>query len=266
VPREEATRSLVNSLNSLVNTELHSITTTFVGVCFEMASISALQRNLDLLLEQRCNNFFVTICLGPGCAGAVEMATCVLFESKCCPRLTFAGQCLAFAPALAEALRKSTTLTCLGLDDATLGKAEMERLALCLCENASVRKLGFIASLKKDESMVIFAKYLPRMSFLHSLYLSGYEFGEAGERALVQVLEQGDHSLNALCLQDKPMLQKYVDFLLLVKKNGGKPAISQSSGMKWIELLARASDCDNADPPSALYFTLCSDPGRLGNL
>jgi hypothetical protein len=142
----------------------------------------------------------------------------------------------------------------------------MERLALCLCQNASVTHLRFITSFEGDESMVIFAKHLPRMSFLRTLYLSGNESGEAGERAPVEVLEQGDHSLNALFLQDKPILQKYVDFLLFLKKNGGKPAISQSSRMKWIELLARASDCDDEGPPSALYFTLCSDPGRFENV
>jgi hypothetical protein len=48
---------------------------------------------------------------------------------------------------------------------------------------------------------------------LRSLRLSGNEFGEAGERALVEVLEQGNHSLDALLLEDKPILQKYVDFL-----------------------------------------------------
>jgi hypothetical protein len=105
------------------------------------------------------------------------------------------------------------------------------------------------------------------MSFLRSLHLSGNKSGEAGERALVEVLEQGDHSLHdGLTLEDKPILQKHVAFLLFVKKNGGKPAVSQSSRMKWIELLAQASDCDDEEPPSALCFTFCSDPGRFENL
>jgi hypothetical protein len=263
VPRQEATTSVVVALNSVANTEaLSSI--AFISVYFDMASISALQRNLDRLLEQCCN--LKNIYLGRGCDGAVEMAACVLFKSKC-RRLSFSRQCLAFTPALAEALCKSASLNKLVFEHVNLDKAEMERLALCLCENASVAELLFRTSFKGDECMVVFAKYLPRMSFLRSLCLGGNEFGEAGERALVEVLEQGDHSLNNLFLEDdKPILQKYVDFLLDVKRNGGKPAISQSSGMKWIELLARASDYDDEDPPSALYFTLCSDPDRFENL
>jgi hypothetical protein len=138
-----------------------------------MASISALQGNfLDRLLEQERCNLESIYHLGRGCDGAVEMATCLLFKSKCCLRLTVADQCLAFTPALAEALCKSAFLDRLLFRHATLDKAEMERLALCLCENASVAHLGFSACFKGDESMVVFAKHLPRMSFLRCLELS----------------------------------------------------------------------------------------------
>jgi hypothetical protein len=257
VPREEATRSLVRSLNSLVMVNTKALQAlSFDHVHFEMASISAIQDNLHRLFDEGCNY----IHLGRGCDGEVEKALCVLFESKC--RWIFIDQqCLAFTPDLAVALRKSTSLESLTFDRVTFDKAGMELLALGLCDNSSITTLTLNGTFQGDESIVIFAKYLPSMSHLRYLRLEGNEFGEAGERALVEVLEQGDHSLNALFLEEKSILQKYVNFLLWVKRNRGKPA-----RLKWIELLTRASDCDDEDPPSALYFTLCSDPGRFENI
>jgi hypothetical protein len=142
----------------------------------------------------------------------------------------------------------------------------MERLAPCLCENASVATLIFRTSFQGDETMLAFAKHLPGMCHLRSLTLEGNEFGDKGKRALFEVLEKEDHCLDKLelTLEGEPTsLQKYVDFLLWLKKNGGKKTISHSSRMKWIELLDRFN---NDEDPSALYFILCSDPGRLKNL
>jgi hypothetical protein len=113
-----------------------------------------------------------------------------------------------------------------------------------------------------DESMVAFAKCLPGMSHLRHLTLGGGEFGEAGERALVEVLEEGVHSILDLTLEGKPpSLQNYINFLLWLKNIGGKRAISSCSRMKWIDLLSHLT---NDEDPSTLYFTpLRSDPGRV---
>jgi hypothetical protein len=63
--------------------------------------------------------------------------------------------------------------------------------------------------------MLAFVKYLPGMSHVRSLTLEGNEFGEAGERALVQALEAKLHCLDELRLIGKPSsLQSYIDFLL----------------------------------------------------
>jgi hypothetical protein len=103
------------------------------------------------------------------------------------------------------------------------------------------------------------------MSHLRHLRLVGNEVGEAGERALVEVLEEGVHSLSELTLEGKPpsYLQYYIDFLLWLKKFGGKRAISNCSRMKWIDLLAHIT---NYEDISATYFTLRSDPSRFVNL
>jgi hypothetical protein len=145
---------------------------------------------------------------------------------------------------------------------------DMERLALCLCTTSSIQVLRLINSFKGDESMVAFVKHLPGMSNLRSLTLERNEFGDAGERALIDALEgeKQDHSLEELRLVGKPTsLQNYVDFLLWLKRNGGRKAISSSTPMKLIELLAHLDTDDDRDP-SAVYFTLCSDPGRFENL
>jgi hypothetical protein len=260
VPREEATTSFVRSLNSLVATEA-LVLLSFANVYFEIASISALQHNLDRLLDQGCNFNIIEFC---NCKGEVGMATCVLLKSKC-RSLEIIRQRLTFTPALAEALRKSASLAFLTFKQVTFDKAEMERLALCLCENASIKYLTLNGAFQEDESMVAFVKYLPEMCHLRSLTLEGNEFGEKGKRALFEVLEKEDHCLDELRLEGQPTsLQNYVHFLLWLKKNGGNKAISRSSRMKWIELLVRFNN-DEA-PPSALYFILCSDPGRFENL
>jgi hypothetical protein len=186
-----------------------------------------------------------------------------LLQSKC-QSLQLNRQRLTFTPDLAEAIRESTSLAFLYFHEATLDKAEMERLALCLCENASVATLIFSTTFRGDESMVAFVKHLPGMCHLRSLTLKGNEFGDKGKRALLEVLEKEDHCLDELRLVGRPTsLQNYVEFLLCLKKNGGKKTISRSSRMKWIELLARFN---NDEDPSALYFILCSDPGRFANL
>jgi hypothetical protein len=118
----------------------------------------------------------------------------------------------------------------------------MERLDLCLCTNSSVAALRLKQYFKGDSSMVAFAKHLPGMSHLRSLSLEGNKFGKAGERALIKVLEGEDHPLEKLRLVGKPTsLQNYVDFLLWLKKNGGRKAISGSTPMKLIELLTHRS-------------------------
>jgi Ran GTPase-activating protein (RanGAP) involved in mRNA processing and transport len=69
----------------------------------------------------------------------------------------------------------------------------MERLALCLRENSSITTLRLTNTFQGedgDESMVAFVKRLPGMSHLRHLTLGGNEFGEAGEQALVEVLEE----------------------------------------------------------------------------
>jgi hypothetical protein len=256
VPREEATAWFVRSLNSLVATEVLS----FKNMYFEMASISALQQNMDRLLDRGCkfkNIEFVA------CHGEVEMAISVLLKSKC-QSLQLNRLRLTFTPDLAEALSKSASLAFLNFHQATLDKAEMERLALCLCENSSITTLRLTCTFQGDESMVAFVKSLPGMFHLRSLRLEGNEFCDKGKRALLEVLEKEDHCLDELRLQEKATsLQKYVDFLLWLKKNGGKKTMSRSSRMKWIELLARFNDDEDL---SALYFILCSDPGRFENL
>jgi hypothetical protein len=258
VPREEATRSLVSSLNSLANTTEEF---WFFQLYFEKASIWALQQNLDRLFEE--GNPLNQITFGGECHGDAEMALCVLFESKC-QYLVLIQQCITFTPALAETLSRSASLVCLVIHQLSLDKAEMERLALCLCANSSIRILRLNKCFQGDESMVEFAKRLPGMTHLRSLSLSGNEFGKAGDCELVRVLEEGVHSLETLNLVRKPTsLQNYVNFLLWLKKNGGRPAISSSSMTKWIELLTYFKTDQDA---SALYFTICSDPGRFKNL
>jgi hypothetical protein len=264
--REEATRDFVESLNSLATGEASESMLFFRSVYFEMASISALQQTLDRLMEQDCNFnhiYFVD------CKGEVEMAICLLLKFKC-QELSI-HRCLPFTPALAEALAKSATLDKLVFSDATFDKAEMERLALCLCENSSITTLRLEDTFQGDEgdeSMVAFVKHLPGISHLRYLSLAGNEFGEAGERALVEVLEEGVHPLLALRLEGKPpSLQNYINFLLLLKNKGGKRAISSCSSMEWIDLLAHITNKDeDEDHFSALYFTLRSDPGRFLNL
>jgi hypothetical protein len=266
VPREEATRSLVSFLSSIIPANANETKIEFSNVYFETASISALQQNLDRLDEE--DSLLGHIDFNK-CNGAVEMAICVAINSKCQHLVLSILQCLPFTPALAEALSRSASLATLTVDNRP-GKLlvevpallDMERLSLCLCTNSSVQVLHLVKSFKGDESMVAFVKHLPGMSNLRSLWLDGNEFGEAGERALIKFLEGEDHSLEALRLVDKPTsLQNYVDFLLWLKKNGGRKAISSSTPMKLIELLTRFRG-----DPSALYFTLCSDPGRFENL
>jgi hypothetical protein len=269
VPREEATRSIVSSLNSIL-ANANRTSFLFQNVYFETASISALQQNCDRLFEEEGSLLdrihFVD------CNGAVEMAICVAINSKC-QDLVLAQQCRPFTPALAEALSRSASLATLTIGTnqpeelvQVLTLLDMERLSLCLCTNSSIRVLRLFDSFNGDESMVAFVKHLPGMSHLRSLYLEGNEFGEAGERALVKVLEGEDHSLEKLKLVGKPTsLQNYVDFLLWLKNNGGRKAISSSTPMKLTELLAHLDTDDDRDP-SAVYFTLCSDPGRFENL
>ena len=264
VPREEATRSLVSSLNSLANTEGLSTHLGFAGIYFEMESISALRQNLDRLFEQSSAPGSNLIRFGQ-CHGEVETAMCVSFESKW-KNLILSKQSFKFTPTLAEALGRSASLQWLEFDHVTFDKAEMERLALALCDNPSVQALVLGHCFDGDESMVALAKHLPRMSHLHSLSLKGNKFGQVGKRALIEFLEQqGVHSIHKLSLAGKPAnLQNYIDFLLWLKKNGSRPAISSSSRMKWIQLLAHFKKED--EDPSALYFTLRSDPGRFENL
>jgi hypothetical protein len=274
VPREEATRSLVSFLNSILL--MANATTTnfsFETVYFETASISALQQNLDRLFEEQEEGSLLGHINFDKCNGAVEMAICVASNSKCQHLVLEPSilQRLPFTPALAEAFSRSTSLATLIFEDnqepgelvlEVLTPLDMERLSLCLCTNSSIQVLRFNISFKGDESMVAFVKHLPGMSNLRSLWLGGNEFSEAGERALIKVLEGEDHSLEELRLVGKPTsLQNYVDFLLWLKKNGDRKAISSSTPMKLIELLARFRG-----DPSALYFTLCSDPGRFKNL
>jgi hypothetical protein len=140
--------------------------------------------------------------------------------------------------------------------------------ALCLCESSSITTLRLTNSFQRDEgdeSMVAFVKHLPGMSHLRHLTLAeGNEFGEVGERAVVEVLEEGVHSLLELTLEGKPpSLQNYINFLLWLKKFGGKRAISSCSRREWIDLLAHST---NDEDLSALYFTLRSDPSRFVNL
>jgi hypothetical protein len=137
----------------------------------------------------------------------------------------------------------------------------MERLALCLRENSSITTLRLTNTFQGDESMMAFVKRLPGMSHLRHLTLGGNEFGEAGEQALVEVLEEGVHPLLELTLEGKPpSLQNYINFLLWLKNIGGKRAISSCSGMKWIDLLSHFT---NDEDPSTLHFTLRPDPGRV---
>jgi hypothetical protein len=268
VPREEATRFFVTSLNSIL-ANVNETRIVFANVYFETASISALQQNLDWLFEEQEEGSSL---LGhidfQECNGAVEMAIRVAINSKC-QSLLLIQQGLPFTPALAEALSRSASLATLTFDNRprellleVLTLLEMERLSLCLCTNSSIQVLRLIKVFKGDGSMLPFVKHLPGMSHLRSLLLEGNEFGEAGERALIKALEGEDHSLETLRLVGKPTsLQNYVDFLLWLKKNGGRKAISSSTPMKLIELLTRFRG-----DPSAVYFTLCSDPGRFENL
>jgi hypothetical protein len=227
-----------------------------------MESILALQQTLDRLLEHNCNFSDIQFV---NCKGEVDMAICILLKSNC-QQLSIGHQCLPFTPALAEALAKSASLDKLVFAAAvTFDKAETERLALCLCENSSITTLRLGDAFqgdKGDESMVAFVKHLPGMWHLRHLTLEeGNEFGEAGERALVEVLEEGVHSLSKLTLEGKaPSLQNYINFLLWFKNIGGKRAISSCSRMKWIDLLSHFT---NDEDPSTLYFTLRSDPGRF---
>ena len=266
VPREEATRSLVNSLDSLATTEQVSPYLFFNDLYFEIESIRALRQNLDRLFEQASAQCSHAIRFGQ-CYGEVEMAICVLFESKW-QSIILIEQCLKFkfTPTLAEALCRSVSSRWLTIYHVTFDKAEMERLALCLCENPNIEALVLGHVFNGDKSMVAFVKHLPRMSHLRCMWLEGNKFGEVGERALVEVLEQqGSHTIFKLNLAGKPTsLQNYVDFLLWLKKNGSRPAISSSSRMKWIQLLAHFKKED--EDPSALYYTLRSDPGRFEHL
>jgi hypothetical protein len=271
VPREEATRFLVSSLNSIL-AYAHDTKILFSDVYFETASISALQHNLDRMMEEE-GSLLIRIHFVK-CIGAVEMAICVAINSKC-QKLSLTQQCLSFTPALADALNRSASLGTLDFSNPpgelvpeVLTLLDMERLALCLCTTSSIQVLCLINSFKGDESMVAFVEHLPGMSNLRSLTLERNEFGDAGERALIDALEgeKQDHSLEELRLVGKPTsLQNYVDFLLWLNRNGGRKAISSSTPMKLIELLAHLDTDDDRDP-SAVYFTLCSDPGRFENL
>jgi hypothetical protein len=263
MPREESTRGFVRSIKSLATGKAFD-GLLFCYVYFEMASVSALQQTLDRLLEQDCNFNDIQFV---NCKGEVELAICTLLKSKV-QQLSIGNQCLPFTTALAEALTKSAFLDKLVFSDVTFERAEMERLALCLCENLSITTLRLRNTFQRDEgdeSMVAFVKHLPGMSHLRHLRLVGNEVGEAGERALVEVLEEGVHPLSELTLEGKPpsSLQNYIKFLLRLKKFGGKRAISSCSRMKWIDLLAPIT---NDEDVSALYFTLRSDPSRCVNL
>jgi hypothetical protein len=134
-----------------------------------------------------------------------------LFESKC--RWIFIDQQrLAFTPNLAEALRKSTSSESLTFDRVTFDKAAgMELLALGLCNNSSITTLALNGAFQRDKSMVVIAKHLPSTSHLRCLRLEGNAFGEVDKRTLVEVLEEGVHSLNTLCLEEKAILQKHVE-------------------------------------------------------
>jgi hypothetical protein len=262
MPREEATRDFARSLKSLITGEAFDAL-VFCYVYFEMASISALQQTLDRLLEQDCNFNDIQFV---NCKGEVEMAICMLLKSKC-QNLYIRQQCLPFTPALAEALAKSDSLDKLVVNDGTFDKAEMERVALCLCKNSSITTLRLTDTFQRDEgdeSMMAFVKHLPGMSYLRHLTLKRNEFGEAGERAVVEVLEEGVHSLSKLTLEGRPTsFQNYINFLLWLKKFGGMWAVSSCSRMKWIDLLAHITSYEDV---SALYFTLRSDPSRFVNL
>jgi hypothetical protein len=60
--------------------------------------------------------------------------------------------------------------------------------------------------------MVAFVKHLPGMSHLRYLTLEENELGEAGERAVVEVLEEGVHSLLELTLEGtQASLQNYIN-------------------------------------------------------
>jgi hypothetical protein len=261
MPREEVTSDFVRSLNSLATGKAFD-SLVFCQVYFEMASISALKQTLDRLMEQDCNFNDIQFV---NCKGEVEMAICLLLKSKC-QQLLIQNQCLPFTPALADALGKSASLNKLVFRYVTFDKAEIERLALCLCENSSITTLLLRDTFQRDEgdeSMVAFVKHLPGMSHLRHLTLGENEFFEAGEQALVEVLE-GVHSLLELTLGGRQTyLQNYVNFLLWLNNIGGKRAISSCSRREWIDLLAHST---NNEDISALYFTLRSDPGRFVNL
>jgi hypothetical protein len=112
--------------------------------------------------------------------------------------------------------------------------------------------------------MVAFVKHLPGMSHLRHLTLERNEFGEAGERTLIEVLEEGVHSLLKLTPAGRPTcLQNCINFLLWLKNIIGKRAFSSCSRMKWIDLLAHVT---NDEDLSVLCFTLRLDPGRFVNL
>jgi hypothetical protein len=263
MPREEATSDFARSLKSLATGEAFD-GLVFCYVYFEMESILALQQTLDRLLEQHCTFNDVQFV---NCKGEVEMAILLLLKSKC-QQLSIGCQCLPFTPALAEALAKSDSLDTLVFSEVTFDRAEMDRLALCLNKNSSITTLRLADAFQEDEgddSVVAFVKHLPGMSHLRHLTLGGNEVGEAGERALVEVLEEGVHPLSELKLEGKPpcSLQYYINFLLWLKKFGGKRAISSCSRMKWIDLLSHIT---NDEDLSALYFTLRSDPSRFMNL
>jgi hypothetical protein len=104
VPREEATTSFVRSLSSLATTEaLHVL--GFTNMYFEMASIiSALQQNLDRLLDRGCNFKDIEFVQ---CDSEVEMAIRGLLKFSC-QSLELNRQRLTFTPDLAEALRKES--------------------------------------------------------------------------------------------------------------------------------------------------------------
>jgi hypothetical protein len=162
-----------------------------------------------------------------------------LLKSKC-QQLSIGNQCLPFTPALADALAKSASLDTLVVTDVTFDKAEMERLTLCLSKNSSITTLRLGDAFKGDkgdESMVTFVKHLPGMCHLHHLTLEeGNEFGEAGERAVVEVLEEGVHPLLELTLEGKPpSLQNYVHFVLWLKNVGGKRLVHSCSRTEWID-------------------------------
>jgi hypothetical protein len=129
-------------------------------------------------------------------------------ESKCqLLSISLRRAHLPCTPDIAEALI-SAALTHLDLNGLAFDKSEMERLFACLLANSSITKLGLVR-------MLAFVKYLPGMSHVRSLTLEGNEFGEAGERALVQALDADLHCLDELRLIGKPSsLQIYIDFLL----------------------------------------------------